>query len=49
MFQVHLSQHIQVTKDGLPPFGACCHNVQFLPFLPDICDFDDPAPWPTYA
>ena len=49
MFQVHLSQRIQVTKDGLPPFGACCHNVQFLPFLPDICDFDGPAPWPTYA
>lgn len=33
----------KVTKDGLPPFGACCHNVQFLPFLPDICDFDDPV------
>eukprot|EP00435_Cladocopium_sp_Y103_P058797 s1002_g20.t1 len=30
-------------KDGLPPFGPCCHNVQFLPFLPDICDFDDPV------
>ena len=39
-------QSIQAAKDGLPPFGACCHNANFLPFLPDSCDFDmDPVPW----
>ncbi|CAE8605091.1 unnamed protein product, partial [Polarella glacialis] len=24
---------------GLPPSGPCCHNVNFLPFLPLSCDF----------
>eukprot|EP00434_Breviolum_minutum_P006696 symbB.v1.2.005911.t1/scaffold347.1/size224350/6 len=45
--QVQLAETFEApkaAKDGLPPFGACCHNANFLPFLPDSCDFDmDPV------
>ncbi|CAK9063000.1 Hypothetical protein SCF082_LOCUS32703 [Durusdinium trenchii] len=34
----------KAAAEGIAPFGPCCHNVNFMPFLPEGCDFDmDPV------
>ncbi|CAK9063221.1 Hypothetical protein SCF082_LOCUS32776 [Durusdinium trenchii] len=36
----------KAAAEGIAPFGPCCHNVNFMPFLPEGCDFDmDPVAW----